>query len=50
MTPATAGAAAAAGAAGIAGIGVFLPPPRGMGPERAVDALRAAFETGRSTC
>jgi thiamine-phosphate pyrophosphorylase len=50
ITPATAGAAAAAGAAGVAGIGVFLPPPRGMGPERAVDALRSAFETGRSTC
>lgn len=50
MTAATAGAAAAAGAAGVAGIGVFLPPPRGLGPGRAVAALRAAFETGRSTC
>ena len=50
ITAATAGAAAAAGAAGVAGIGVFLPPPRGLGPRQAVAALRAAFETGRSTC
>jgi thiamine-phosphate pyrophosphorylase len=43
MTPAGAVGAAAAGAAGVAAIGVFLPPPRGLGARAAVAALREAL-------
>jgi thiamine-phosphate pyrophosphorylase len=44
VTAARVAALAAAGAAGVAGIGIFLPPPTGLGPAAAVRALRDAFE------
>ncbi len=43
VTPARAGEVAAAGGAGVAGIGIFLPPPQGLGVRAAVEALRDAF-------
>lgn len=43
MTPARVAALVDAGAAGVAGIGVFLPPPAGLGPGSAVRAFRDAF-------
>jgi thiamine-phosphate pyrophosphorylase len=43
VTPARVAALVAAGAAGVAGIGMFAPPPAGVGPARAVRALREAF-------
>ncbi len=43
VTPARVSAVAAAGGAGVAGIGIFLPPPLGLGVRAAVGALRDAF-------
>ncbi len=43
VTPAHVRAVVAAGAAGVAAIGVFLPPPLGLGPGSAVRALRDAL-------
>jgi thiamine-phosphate pyrophosphorylase len=44
LTPARVREVAAAGAAGVAAIGIFLPPPAGLGPAAAVRAFREAFQ------